>query len=160
MCGWVFHSKRSMVFFFFPLNLPQSVDRVLNLLLEQNNVTLSFKGRWCTLPRLETWDDEITIIEQTDQWRSKRKEGQRVVGCPKNEVQHSRGGAHPGRALVQVRERAKILKISEGGVKSLHRFSWGRVCGLASLQPSWWNSQAAEPEGWQQGLWLKQSSEC
>lgn len=146
--------------FFFSLNLPQSVDRVLNLLLEQNNVTLSFKGRWCTLPSFETWDDEITIIEHTDQWRSKRKEGQREVGCPKNEVQNSRKGVHPGRALLQVRERAKILEISEGGVKSLHRFSWGGVFGLASLQPSRWNSQAAEPEGRQQGLWLKQSSEC
>ena len=73
---------------------------------------------------------EITVAEGQ---KSKRKEGQREIGGPKNEVQNSRGGMPPGRALVQVREGVNILKILEGGGKCFCCCSWGRVCILASL---------------------------
>ena len=68
-------------------------------------------------------------------WRlkSKRKEGQREIGGPRNEVQNSRGGMPPGSAFVQVQEGVNILKILEGGGKCFRCCSWGRVCISASL---------------------------
>ena len=94
-------------------------------------------------------------------WRlkSKRKEGRRDVGGPENEVQNSRGGVRPGRAPVQVREGANILKILGGGGKCFHCCSRSRVCILASLPfmveltGCWARREAAGP-------WLQQSLQC
>ena len=77
-----------------------------------------------------TWE----VPWDNSRWRLKSKrKGQRERGGPKNEVQNSRGGMCPGRALVQVREGSDILKLLEGGGKCFHSCSWGRVCILASL---------------------------
>lgn len=154
----LFHSKRSMIF--FPLHLPRSLARVLNLFLELNNLTLSFEVRWRTSASSETWVNEITVIEHTNQWRlkSNRKEVQREVGCTKNEVQNFREDVYLGGALVwlHVRERIKILKISVGEVRRLHsQLRWVVPLGLPAASPvqltGCWAEETQQRHGLKQG---------
>lgn len=68
------------------------------------------------------------LISEHESQKEKKVEGGRL----KKEVRNSRESVWPGRAPEGVKEGAKILKISAGGLKSLHCFGWGKAYSLAS----------------------------